>query len=482
MIRTKIIATVGPASADPAVLRRLIDAGVDVFRLNFSHGSRDAHARAVRLIHEAGVDCGRHIAIMGDLCGPKIRLNAVAGGRARLNDGAVVRIVRGNADATADCLTSNYDALIDEMLPGQRLLIDDGSVRLRVVEKNDAALVCAVDVGGHIADRKGINLPDTQIRRPALTDKDRDDLAWAIEQRLDYVALSFVRRGEDVAEVRRIIAAAGGDVHVVAKIEKPQAIDSLDAIIEESDVVLVARGDLGVEMEVERVPILQKTIARQCRYGAKPIIVATQMLQSMVHSPVPTRAEVSDVANAILDHADVLMLSAETAVGEYPVEAVRILRRVAEQTERHLERIAPHLEKDVLAAALRLSSAVARGASLVARDLDAQLVAVWSDTGSTVRLLSKHRMGQTIVGLCPTEHVARRMAMYFGVVPLLLNRPEATDEMFRRLDAELIARRLAEPGDLTVVVAGTKLNRPGSTNMLLIHLVGESDSAASQTP
>lgn len=480
MRRTKLIATLGPASSDVETVAKLIEVGVDVFRLNFSHGTLDAHERTLSAVRTAAAKLGATVAIMGDLCGPKIRLNRIANGHVELATGARVRFVRGDAPGTADALSCNYPRLIDDLRTGHRLLIDDGLVRLRVEDRRDDALHCVVEVGGVVSDRKGINLPDTPLDMPALTDKDAVDLDWALRHDVDYVALSFVRSAADVTSLRERIRAAGSDCRIVSKIEKPQALDHLSEIIEASDVLLVARGDLGVEMPIERVPLLQKDMVRRCRYAGTPCIIATQMLQSMVTNAVPTRAEVSDVANAILDGADALMLSAETATGQHPIEAVRTLVNVARQTEAHQHRLARAAEGDVLAAALRRTSAVARAAAVVARDLDAALIAVWSETGNTVRLLSKHRPPQPIVGLCSDERICRRMAMYFGVTPLRLDRSSDDARMAADLDAALTGRGLAHGADLTVVVADTRTLQPGVSNALLIHVVGQRDSVSKE--
>ncbi|MFO0974599.1 MAG: pyruvate kinase [Phycisphaerae bacterium] len=470
-MRTKVIATVGPASSSPQMLGRLIDAGVNVFRLNFSHGTHATHGAALTAIRAAAAERGAHVAVMGDLCGPKIRLNAIAGGQAELRDGATVQFVRGDGPGDASRLTCSYAALIDDVRAGDRLLIDDGRVTLRTTAKSGDALSCTVEVGGVVSDRKGINLPDSPVRVDALTDKDRVDAAWAAQNGVDYLALSFVRRPADLVALRAALGPAGSELPIVAKIEKSAAIAELDGILDAADAVLVARGDLGVEMPIERVPMLQKAIARRCQYAGKPVIVATQMLQSMVDSPTPTRAEVSDAANAILDHADALMLSAETAVGRYPVEAVRMLARVAEHTETFLERFRAAPDAEVLAASMRLTSAVAHGACLLARDLDVSLLAVHTQSGITARLISKNRPTQRIFGLCSDARVCRRMALYFGVTPLAAEFRNEPDSLLRELDDLLLARGWAEPGELSIVVVGTQLSHPGSSNALLIHRV-----------
>lgn len=411
------------------------------------------------------------VAIMGDLCGPKIRVGEVAGGAFDIVSGAHLAIEPGSFPCTPDRICSGYDHLWEDVQPGHRVLIDDGQIRLRAVAKEDRRLICECEIGGTVRTHKGINLPDTRLSLPALTDKDRDDLRWAVEEDLDYVALSFVRSPADLRELRRELARLGGEPHIISKIERPEAVDCLDEIIKLSDAVLVARGDLGVEMDVSKVPLIQKQITHLCACSGKPVIVATQMLQSMVDSPVPTRAEVSDVANAILDGADAVMLSAETSVGRYPLEAVRVIRGIADQTEAYLAERPADSTPCVDAGDLEFVSAVAQGAAVLARELHVQLMAVWTDTGTTVRLLSKRRIRQTIIGLSPDARVCRRMALYFGVRPVRLDHRERQRDMIKDVDRDLLNRRLAGPNDMIMIITGTHLREPGSTNAMLIHLV-----------
>jgi len=343
---------------------------------------------------------------------------------------------------------------------------------LRVVEKSDDALTCVCEVGGTIRTRKGLNLPDSDLTMSAITPKDREDLAWALEHGVDYIALSFVRSADDLRELCELMPLGGAGCPIVAKIETVQAIAHLDEIIEAADVVLVARGDLGVEMDLAEVPLLQKRIVGLCQQAGKPAIVATQMLQSMVDAPTATRAEVSDVANAILDSGDCVMLSAETSVGSYPVESVRMMGRIAEKTEVYLNAKDSGARVDLTRTLRRVTTAVAHGANLLARELEATLVAVWTQTGNTARLLSKTRLHVPVVGLSEDPAVCRRMSMYYGVVPLAVAWQEDEASMLAALDDLLLECRLAKRGDLIVVIAGTRLEKEGATNSLLMHLVG----------
>jgi len=472
MIKTKIVVTIGPASRDDDVLAAILRQGADVLRLNFSHGSLDEHTVALQRIQAAARAANQPVAILGDLCGPKIRVDPLDGGMMPIEPGQILTIQRRQILGHDRRISTNYEALIDEVEPGHRVLIDDGDIRLEVTERLVTEVRCRCLVGGNLRDRKGVNLPDTTLSAPALTEKDRADLAWAMGKELDYVALSFVRRPEDVYELRRLLKDADAQTRVIAKIETPGAVRQIDEIIDAADGVMVARGDLGIEVDLAQVPLLQKDITRRCQLAGKPVIVATQMLESMVHAPVPTRAEASDVANAIFDMADAVMLSAETAVGRYPVEAVATINRIATDTETFLASGVAPPTPTVGVESLRVTSAVAHAASLAARDLHAELVAVWTETGSTAALLSKHRLPQPIVGLSPNPATCRRMALNYGVIPIEMTQPGEHDVMLARLDEVLLARELVTPNDLVVVVAGTHLRRPGATNSVFIHLVG----------
>lgn len=475
MLRTKIIATLGPASDSADAITQLVEAGVDVFRLNFSHGSLEQHGRTLENIRRVCRERGAAVAVMADLCGPKIRVDKIEDGGFEIAVGDEIEIVADTVLGSAARISVNRPELVGELKVGHHVLIDDGNVCLRVKAVGDNRVNCICEDGGRISDRKGVNVPDTDLAVSALTDKDRSDLAWAVEHEVDYIAVSFVRTAADLRAVRDLLPLSGMQFPLVAKIETPQATEHLDEIIETADVVLVARGDLGVEMDLASVPLIQKRITRLCRQAGKPVIIATQMLQSMVDSPTPTRAEVSDVANAILDSADCVMLSAETAIGKYPVEAVRMITRVGEKTEAFLATI--KRETKVLSPEMRrVTTAVAHGADLLARELDARVVAVWTEAGNTARLLSKHRLDQPVVGLCPDEHVCRRMAMYYGVRPIVAKRRPSTRDMTVQVDRLLVEGGLAAAGDLVVIVAGTHLDEPGATNALLIHLVAAPDS------
>ncbi len=468
---TRIVATLGPASRSPETLGELLEAGVSVCRLNFSHGTLDEHAAVLARIRRWSDAHRRPVAVLGDLSGPKIRLNEVAGGSVELRTGDAVRFVRGDAPCTARELTTNYARFVDEVQPGHRIYIDDGLIRLLAVDRTSDAIECTVTVGGPVSSHKGVNLPDTSLSVPALTDKDRRDLAWAIEHGLDYVALSFVRRPADLDALREILTGCDHPPRVVAKIEKCEALEHIDAILERTDALMVARGDLGVEMDIWRVPVVQKMLVERCRRAGVPVIVATQMLQSMVEHPTPTRAEVSDVATAIFDGADAVMLSAETASGRYPTLAVEMMARVAREAEHYLagqsrSPIVPPVRPDE-----QTVGAVCHAAVQAALDLKARVVAAWTATGRTVHLLSAHRLPMPVVGLTYDDRVYRRLCLLYGVIPLRVEPYDHPSKMAAALDHHLCARGVATPGDTVVVVTSTEPETPGATDTVLVHIV-----------
>lgn len=470
-LRTKVVATLGPATAEPDRLEALLETGVDVCRLNFSHGSRESHKLTLDRVRAWAAAHERPVAVLGDLGGPKIRLNTVREGEIILKAGDTVRFVRGDADCTRDALTVSYARFVQEVEVGHRIYIDDGLVRLIAVDHSPDAVVCNVTVGGAISTRKGVNLPDTRLSVPALTEKDRIDAQWAVEQGLDYVALSFVRRPSDLRELRRILDAQGNYTGAIVKIEKVEAIEHIEELIALSDGVMVARGDLGVEMDVWQVPLLQKGLTARCRDAGKPIIIATQMLQSMIVSPSPTRAEVSDVANAILDGVDAVMLSAETAVGHYPLAAVDVMRRVAEVTEAY--RAEAHRGDMPNAAPIGDGrvSAIAEAAAKAALHLSARLIAVWTTHGDTVRMVARYRLPIPVLGLTHDQRVFRRMNLIYGVMPMCVRATGNPAEMLQELDERIHSLGLASPGELIVLVVSTQPTVRGETDTLLIHRV-----------
>jgi pyruvate kinase len=468
--RTKIVATIGPATGDPARLRALVEAGVDVMRFNFSHGSREEHRRWIQLVRQISAEVGRPVAILQDLQGPKIRVGELRDHRpVVLEEGREVVIGTEAADGTADRLSTTYPELVREVHAGDRILLSDGELELAVTSVGPHEVRARVVRGGVLEEHKGINLPGVPLRAPALTDKDVEDLRFGLEAGVDFVALSFVRRAEDVARAREVMERAGRAVPVVAKLEKAEAVEHLEEIMQASDGVMVARGDLGVELAPERVPTLQKHIIRRANELGIPVITATQMLESMVDHPRPTRAEASDVANAILDGTDAVMLSAETAVGRYPVEAVRMMDRIAVEVETsspQLYQPARHHERR-----LGIAEAVAAAACRLSHDLRARAIVVITRSGKTAQLVSKNRPAEPIVALTEDDAVARSLCLWWGVHPVVTEFREDTDAMLVHAEDELLRRGLVEPGDILVVTGSAPIIARGRTNFVKVHRV-----------
>jgi pyruvate kinase len=465
--RTKIVATIGPSCATPERLRELIAAGMNAARLNLSHGTHDDHAARAQLVREAQEEAGRPIAIIGDLQGPKIRVGDLET-PLTLEPGGEVTVVADGGGAAHGELPVAPAVIGDVLLAGHEVLIDDGLVRLRVEEVEHGRARCGIIVGGRVSSHKGVNLPGVPLPIPSLTRKDMDDLEFALELGVDYVALSFVRSAADVHDLKALIEQAGSPAHVIAKIEKAEAIDALDAVLTETDAVMVARGDLGVEIGPELVPLIQKRIILRSLERGKPVITATQMLESMVHHPEPTRAEASDVANAILDGTSAVMLSGETAVGEYPVQAVATMDRIARAVEPSLgyRHEIPEATEDPT-----ISNAVSNAACDIAEALGARAMLVPTFTGKTASTVARLRPRRQIIGLTHQGWALRQMALEWGVTPLYV--PEAAD-VEELWDRSLVAAResgLVDPGDTVVITAGTAVNIPGSTNVIKVDVV-----------
>jgi pyruvate kinase len=469
MPNTKIVVTLGPATDSDAAIRQLLSAGADVFRLNASHGTQSEQAARIQLIRRACAETNQRAAILLDLQGPKIRLGKFAGGGCTLETGSTFTISTDQVLGDSERASTSYANFAADVRPGDRVLLADGTIELRVLEVEGASVRTKVIAGGPIGDHKGINLPGVPVSLPSLTEKDLDDLRFGLTQDIDMVALSFVRSADDVRELR----AAMGDkrLPVVAKIEKPQAWENIDSILEESDGVMVARGDLGVEVALETVPRIQKSIIRRARYRCKFVITATQMLESMIEKPTPTRAEVSDVANAIYDGTDAVMLSAETSVGKYPVEAVKFMARIARETEtvlgargfRELHHRGEPTTPQVLADA----------AYQAARDSKAAAIVVFTATGSSARLVSRYRPPVCIYAMTPRENVARQLMVNYALEPVLAPNVSSTDEMLAQMDRVLTEGELLKVGDMVVFLAGQPVGHSGSTNLMKLHRVGD---------
>ncbi len=469
--RTKIVATVGPACRSEDQLAELAAAGVDVFRLNMAHGGREEQGEVVASIRSVSKKLSRPIGILVDLAGPKMRLGELPGGQRELIDGESVRFVRGDRAAGADDLTTTYEPLIDDLAVGNLVMLADGTITLRVEEKTIDSARCVVVQGGLIRSRQGVNLPGAKLSVPAMSDEDRANAVWAAEIGLDFVSLSFVRTPLEVRQLKELLHARGSAAKVVAKIEKQEALDRLEAIVVATDCVMVARGDLGVEIDVARMPMVQKQIVTLCHRYQKPVIVATQMLDSMQHSRRPTRAEVTDVANAILDGADACMLSGETAIGEHPRLAVEMMNRISLATEQHFfQRPQTTLPDKLPDGLLPITQAVVHGAAKMAEELQAKAIVVASHSGVTAVALSKLRGFVPIVGISDTETALRQMCLSWGVVPLSISATKDIVQTLDRVTAWGLEAGRFTSGDRLVLVAGTGLPS-AAHNLAMVHEV-----------
>jgi len=471
MRKAKIVCTLGPATDSVEVLSALIKAGMDVARINMSHGTHDEHAGQLDRLRQASEATGKSVTVFADLQGPKIRLGTFAG-PVTLKNGQRFTITTDDVQGDVTRASTTLKSLTDDVRPGDAILIDDGNLTLKAVEVTATDVVCEVIAGGPVSDHKGINLPGVPVSVPALSDKDADDLRWALGQAVDLVALSFVRSAHDIVPVHAIMDEVGKRLPVIAKIEKPQAVHALDEVVDAFDAVMVARGDLGVEMPFEDVPLVQKRIITTARTWAKPVIVATQMLDSMIDSPRPTRAEASDVANAVMDGADAVMLSGETSVGQYPVESVQAMDRIVRAIEAEgTDRIAkiewdPHTTSGV----------VAWGAARMARKLDVEAIVPFSYLGDTARRVARLRPSTPIVCFTPLESTRRQLGLVWGLTTFV-SREHEIGAMLREMDATLSRQRLAKEGERVVVVYGEPLGTPSHTNTVYVHAVGQRDGS-----
>jgi len=468
--RTKIVATVGPACDSEEKLTALVQAGVDVFRLNFSHGDHAAKAAVIRIIREFSLEHDHAVAILGDLQGPKIRTGFMQGGSMLLTAGSQVTVTTRDLLGQGDLIPTIYRGLPGDVQPGDRILLDDGLMELKVLHVEGDDVRCLVASGGLLKDRKGINLPGAKVSAPALTEKDREDLQFCMKEQLDYVALSFVREASDVLELKEILKSNNSRLRVIAKIEKPEAVTNFAAILHASDGIMVARGDLGVEINPEKVPLIQKRIIRSCNEAGKPVITATQMLESMVNNPRPTRAETSDVANAILDGTDAIMLSAETASGKYPVEAVSMMVQVAHDVEGDplLKAQVFHPQADQEGVP-NLAEVIGLAACRAAENMNAAAILAFTQTGSTAALVSKYRPTLPILAVTPSEQVRRTLALYAGVHSLRVDIEGDTESQILSVEEAVIATKWLKKGDLVVITMGSPLSSPGTTNLMKVH-------------
>ncbi len=476
---TKIVATLGKASNDAETIRKLVEAGASVFRLNFSHGTLEDHGKVLRAVRQVEHDLGYPIGVLGDLSGPKIRVGQVIDGGVEVQAGQDVAFQRQPILANGPRFSSTYPGLVSDVATGQKLLINDGAIRMLIVDQKPDEIVCRVTTGGLITSGKGINLPNTEVKLPCVTEKDYTCLEWAIKNELDFVAMSFVRQAADVELLhRRILEMMKGSgrrsLPIIAKIERPEALQNIDAILDAAEIIMVARGDLGVEMDLAEVPAIQKRLVDAAQRRGKPCIVATQMLETMITNASPTRAEASDVANAILDGADAVMLSGETAVGAYPVLAVDTMSRIAAATEAYV-RSTPHQPPPMTTERMKghWTAAIAHGAWMIAQDVKARLIVAATESGLTALHLSQNNFRIPIVIGSDDLSTLRRITVLNGVTPVQLTMPPDLDEFTELFDELLLSKGWVNRGEPVVILAGHPIGRVGSTNSLAVHHVGD---------
>lgn len=478
--RAKIVATLGPASNSEEMIRQLLRAGMDVVRLNFSHGTHPDHARVIERIRRVAADENRPVAILQDLQGPKIRTGRLKNRiPVALSKGSKLTITPRDIAGTAELLSTTFASLAREVQPGARILLSDGLIELRVIAIHGDDVECEVINGGMLGEHQGINLPGAVVGVPSLTDKDREDLEFGLEHRVDMIALSFVRSGDDIREIKRIIGDRNDSTPVIAKLEKPQAIEHLDDILQLADGVMVARGDLGVELPPERVPVLQKEIIRRASIFRKPVITATQMLESMIENPRPTRAEASDVANAIFDGTDAVMLSGETAKGKYPREAVEMMARIVCETEAHMREFP--FQRRHTGTTLSIAETVCESVAHAATDLNMRAIVVFTETGTTARLISKYRPNCPTYAFATEPHICSRMNLFWGVQPMPIAQQRDAIDMIRVAEANLLGGGHLSPGDIIGVLTGTRMQQPGFTNVMLLRTVSAAGSLPAET-
>jgi pyruvate kinase len=473
MRRTKIVCTIGPASSSRQMLDRLVAAGMDVARLNFSHGTHEEHAEVIRTIREGEASWGHPVTIVQDLQGPKVRLGRFVGGQAHLLNGETFTLSAKSIVGTDTRATLSHPEFLPVLKQGDQVWMDDGMIQLVVESASAEEAVCRVTAGGVVSDHKGISLPRIPVPVASLTAKDREDLRFGITQGVDYVAVSFVRSAADIQEVRKFLLEQGANIPLIAKLERAEVVGNLPGILPLVDAVMVARGDLGVEVPLEEVPVIQKEVVRQARLAKVPVIVATQMLESMVHHIRPTRAEVSDVATAIFDGADAIMLSAETATGRFPAETVAVMARIAERAERALSRSPADQRRGERAEPYGFPEATSQAACHAARVLHAKAIVAFTQSGFTARLISEERPDVPILALTPFPEVQRRLGLYWGVGSRLIRKVETTDEMLDEIETTLLADGAVRNNDVLVIISGSPMWVTGTTNLLKFHRVGE---------
>ena len=473
--RAKIVATLGPASSTPEVFRELVRAGLDVARLNFSHGTHEQKAELIRMVRKVSQEEGKPICILADLQGPKIRTGKLKGHKpVLLMAGKRLTITPREIEGNAALVGTTFKTLAENLTRGSRILLSDGLIELHVERVDGDDVVCEIVNGGMLGENKGINLPGIPVKVPSLTEKDEEDLIFAVGEGVDTVAVSFIRTADDVRHVKGRLHALKSEAWIIAKLEKPQAIEHLDSILEVADAIMVARGDLGVEVPPEKVPAIQKHIIRRAAEYRKPVITATQMLESMIENPRPTRAEASDVANAIYDGTDAVMLSAETAAGKYPVETVAMMAKIVVETEQQIRMDPPLRRRHGRTVRLSVAETICECMAHSAEDLELSAIAIFTESGSTARLLSKYRPEPPIYALSPFQDVISRSMLLWGTYPILCTRFRDTDKLVNMAEDILESRGLVHQREVVGIVAGTR-TRSGATNFMRLHMIGDRD-------
>ena len=476
MRRTKIVCTVGPATCTPEKLEALVKAGMNMARLNFSHGAYDFHAQTFQNLRRISDNLKRPIAIMQDLCGPKIRLGKLPPEGLMLTPGQEVTFLLQEKGENINEIPLPLPTLFAMMRVGERILINDGRVKLTVTSRDADKIRAEVNIGGLISSHKGVNLPATPLPVSSITEKDLMDLRFGIQLGVDWVAVSFVRSPQDLEPAQRMIEGAGANIRLIAKIERPEAVENLDEILNIADAIMIARGDLGVEMPIHQVPLIQKDITKRCNLAGKPVITATQMLESMISAPDPTRAEATDVANSILDGTDAIMLSAETATGEFPIAAVQTMHNIALETEKILEEADRHSWSDS-AGSLTVTESVAQAVCRIAYETGAKAILCNTSSGSTAKLVSKYRPSTPIVALTSEPTAYRQMALSWGVQPLLIPPVYTAEEMFTHVVNTVVEQGCVQEGDKVVITSGVPIGMSGTTSLIKVHSIGQPISA-----
>ncbi len=473
MRKTKIVCTLGPATNDKDTIKRVVEAGMNVARMNFSHGNHAEHKQRFDLVKEVEKETGKTIGLMLDTKGPEIRTGEMKGDKIQLEADTEIVISKEDVEGTPEKISVSYKALAEDMEIGKKILIDDGLIELEVIEIDNGDVVCRVVNGGELGSRKGVNLPGVKVSLPALTEKDISDIRFGVEQGIHFIAASFVRKSNDVLEIRKILEESGNeDIFIIAKIENQEGVENLDSILDVADGIMVARGDLGVEIPAERVPIVQKIMIKKCNEASKPVITATQMLDSMIRNPRPTRAEASDVANAIYDGTDATMLSGESAAGKYPVESVETMAQIAaevENSDSYKEKFAGKYEFSAESVTCAISLATCQ----TAEELGAEAIITSTGSGLTARTVSKYRPQTPIIGVTPNKRVLHQLSMTWGVTPLLVARSSTTDEMMDNAIKSSLEKDLIKEGDLVTITAGAPVGISGTTNLIKVDVVGK---------